>query len=75
VLVFAATKNLAGAIVVMVFFSIFLQATEGSTFGIVPYVDPPCTGLISDIVGAGGNVGAIAFGLGFQQMNYNPPSS
>jgi hypothetical protein len=28
VLVFAATKNLAGAIVVMVFFSIFVQATE-----------------------------------------------
>jgi len=35
VLVFARTKSLGGAIVVMVFFSLFVQAAEGSTYGIV----------------------------------------
>jgi NNP family nitrate/nitrite transporter-like MFS transporter len=70
VLIFAEMKSLAGAIVVMVIFSLFVQAAEGSTFGVVPYVDPPSTGSISGIVGAGGNVGAVCFGLCFRQLEY-----
>jgi NNP family nitrate/nitrite transporter-like MFS transporter len=70
VLIFAETKSLAGAIVVMVIFSLFVQSAEGSTYGIVSYVDPPSTGSISGIVGAGGNVGAICFGFCFRQMEY-----
>jgi NNP family nitrate/nitrite transporter-like MFS transporter len=70
VLVFAATGTLAGAIVTMVFFSLFVQAAEGSTYGIVPYVNPPATGSIAGIVGAGGNTGAVCFGMGFRQMDY-----
>lgn len=68
VFVFANTGSLAVAIVIMVFFSIFVQAAEGATYGIVPYVDPASTGSISGIVGAGGNVGAVGFGLAFRQM-------
>ena len=70
VLVFANTASLTGAIVVMVFFSLFVQAAEGSSYGIVPYIDPPATGSISGIIGAGGNTGAVAFGMGFRQLNY-----
>jgi NNP family nitrate/nitrite transporter-like MFS transporter len=47
ILIFANTKSLAGAILVMVFFSIFVQAAEGSSYAIVPYVDQPVTGSIS----------------------------
>jgi NNP family nitrate/nitrite transporter-like MFS transporter len=43
---------------------------EGTSFGIVPYMDPPNTGSISGIIGAGGNVGAVCFGLCFRQLNY-----
>lgn len=57
VIVFANTNSLGAAIVVMLFFSVFVQAAEGSTYGIVPYVDPPSTGSIAGIVGAGGNTG------------------
>ena len=39
-----------------------------SLVGIVPYVNPPVTGSISGVVGAGGNCGAVAFGLGFRQL-------
>jgi NNP family nitrate/nitrite transporter-like MFS transporter len=53
----------------LVIFSTFVQAAEGSSFGIVPYIDPPATGSISGIVGAGGNVGAVCFGLGFRQLD------
>ena len=68
VLVFAQTKNLGLAIFILVIFSSFVQAAEGSTYGIVPYVDPPSTGSIAGIVGAGGNFGAVCFGLCFRQL-------
>lgn len=64
------TDNIASAIVVLLFFSLFTQAAEGSTYGIVPYVDTVNTGSISGIVGAGGNSGAVAFGFAFRQMSY-----
>lgn len=70
VLVFANTNDLTGAIIVMVFFSLFVQAAEGSSYGIVPYVDPPATGAIAGIIGAGGNTGAVCFGLGFRNLEY-----
>merc|ERR1712023_493624 len=57
------------AITVMVFFSLFVQMTEGTSYGIVPYVDPPATGSISGIIGAGGNTGAVCFGLGFRNLD------
>jgi len=68
VLVFANTNSLGLAIFILVIFSSFVQAAEGSTYGIVPYVDPPSTGSIAGIVGAGGNSGAVCFGLGFRQL-------
>ncbi|KAL3908912.1 MAG: hypothetical protein SGARI_002848, partial [Bacillariaceae sp.] len=68
VIVFSMTHTLAAAIVVMVLFSFFVQASEGSTYGIVPYVDQPHTGSVTGIVGAGGNVGAVCFGLVFKAM-------
>ena len=67
VCLFSVTTTLAGAVVVMVFFSIFVQAAEGSSFSIVPYLDIDVTGSISGIVGAGGNFGAIIFSLLFRQ--------
>merc|ERR1712151_694503 len=70
VLIFANTGDLTGAIVVMVFFSLFVQAAEGSSYGIVPYVDPPRTGAIAGIIGAGGNTGAVCFGMGFRELDY-----
>jgi NNP family nitrate/nitrite transporter-like MFS transporter len=68
VLIFARTKSLGLAIFILVIFSSMVQAAEGSTYGIVPYVNPPATGSISGIVGAGGNSGAVCFGLCFRQL-------
>jgi MFS transporter, NNP family, nitrate/nitrite transporter len=70
VLLFAHTKQLWLSIFVMCFFSITVQATCGTSFGIVPYIDPANTGSVSGIVGAGGNIGAVGFGLAFRQLNY-----
>jgi NNP family nitrate/nitrite transporter-like MFS transporter len=68
VFIFANTASLGLAIFIMVIFSTIVQSAEGSTYGIVPYVNPPVTGSIAGIVGAGGNCGAVGFGLGFRQL-------
>lgn len=68
--VFAHTTSLGSAIAVLVVFSLFVQGACGTSYGIVPYIDPPATGAISGIVGAGGNVGAVLFGLGFRNLPY-----
>lgn len=70
VMVFATTETLAGAVIVLVLFSLFVQSAEGTSFGIVPYINPRFTGSVSGIVGAGGNVGAVCFGLAFRSLNY-----
>ena len=49
-------------------FSLFVQASEGSTFGIVPYLNVGVTGTVSGIVGAGGNAGAVIFSILFRQL-------
>ena len=42
--IFAYSESLAGSIVALIFLSCMVQSAEGSTFGIVPYVDRRFTG-------------------------------
>ena len=70
VMVFSRAKSLAGAITALMTFSLFVQGAEGSTFGIVPYLNPNVTGTVAGIVGAGGNAGAVIFSILFRQMEY-----
>lgn len=70
VLLFANAEEMWIAILLMVIFSLFVQAAEGASYGIVPYVNPPVTGSIAGIVGAGGNTGAVCFGMCFREMDY-----
>jgi len=44
---------------VMFLFSVAVQMAEGLTFGVVPYVSRPALGVVSGMVGAGGNLGAV----------------
>lgn len=64
--VFTFVHQLAPAIVVLILFSLGVQMAEGCTYGIVPYVVPDATGAVSGIVGAGGNFGAVLWGLIFR---------
>merc|ERR1719198_2050386 len=43
----------------MIMFSICVQMAEGLHFGIVPYISRPALGVVSGMVGAGGNTGAL----------------
>ena len=55
---FSNINILAVAIVFLVAFSLTVQMAEGATFSVVPFINKKAIGLISGIVGAGGNVGA-----------------
>jgi NNP family nitrate/nitrite transporter-like MFS transporter len=68
--IFAHANSLVFAVALMVVISLFIQAAEGTTFGIVPYVDPSATGAVIGFVGAGGNVGAVCFGIGLRYFEY-----
>lgn len=58
-----AVQALWAAIFVLVIFSIFCQASCGAVYGLVPFVSAEYSGMVSGFVGAGGNLGAIIWGL------------
>ena len=64
-IVFSRMENLQGAIPALVVFSFFVQSAEGTSFGIVPYFEPTALGGLCAVVGAWGNIGAVAWGMLF----------
>ncbi len=65
-ILFAHAGTLAFAIVSMLSFALFLKMANGATYGIVPFINEKNVGLISGIVGAGGNLGGMMFGFLFK---------
>ncbi|HJT74831.1 MAG TPA: MFS transporter [Chitinophaga sp.] len=65
-LLFAQAGSLALAIVSMLSFALFLKMANGATYGIVPFINEKNVGLVSGIVGAGGNLGGMMFGFLFK---------
>ena len=54
------------AVGTMIVFSLFVQMSEGATYGIVPFINKKALGAVAGIVGAGGNAGAVAAGFLFR---------
>ncbi|XVF14067.1 hypothetical protein REPUB_Repub09cG0024800 [Reevesia pubescens] len=52
-------NSLGGSVAVMCIFSVFVQASSGLTFGVVPFVSKRSLGVISGMTGSGGTVGAV----------------
>lgn len=65
-ILFAASGTLLIAIISMLTFALFLKMSNGATYGIVPFVNTKNVGLVSGIVGAGGNMGGMLFGFLFK---------
>ncbi len=65
-ILFGLAGSLPLAIGLMLFFALFLKMANGATFGIVPFVNEKNVGLVSGIVGAGGNLGGVLFGFLFK---------
>jgi NNP family nitrate/nitrite transporter-like MFS transporter len=66
IMLFAQAGSLVFAIVSMLSFALFLKMANGVTYAIVPFINEKNVGLVSGIVGAGGNVGGMLFGFLFK---------
>jgi len=65
-LAFAHAPAFGIAIACMLTFALFLKMANGAVYGIVPFVNEKNVGLISGVVGAGGNLGGMLFGFLFR---------
>ncbi|CAI9111492.1 OLC1v1011720C1 [Oldenlandia corymbosa var. corymbosa] len=57
--VLGLVNSLWASILVMCCFSLFVQASSGLTFGVVPFVSKRYLGVISGLTGSGGTLGAV----------------
>jgi NNP family nitrate/nitrite transporter-like MFS transporter len=60
---FANAGNAALAIAAMLVFGLFTHMACGATYAIVPFIDRKALGGVAGIIGAGGNIGAVAAGF------------
>ncbi|HED64192.1 MAG TPA: MFS transporter [Planctomycetes bacterium] len=65
-ILFSRMSILPVAIGTMIVFSLFVQMSEGATYSVVPFINKKSIGAVSGIVGAGGNMGAVAAGFLFK---------
>ncbi len=73
IILFSQTHSLGLAIAAMLLFAMFLKMANGTTYAIVPFVNKKAVGVVSGIVGAGGNVGGVLAGFLFksESISYN----
>ena len=71
---FSYQTKLAASITVLQFFAIFNEGACGAIYAVVPYLEPENQGPATGIVGAGGNLGAIFWGLIFLYNSGSPTS-
>ena len=74
-LLFSQMRVLAVAIPIMIVFSLFVQMSEGATFSVVPFINKRALGAVAGIVGAGGNMGAVAAGFLFRAEGISYPQA
>ena len=62
-LMFSQASQAAFAVPAMLLFGLFTHMACGATYALVPFIDRKALGGVAGIVGAGGNVGAVAAGF------------
>jgi NNP family nitrate/nitrite transporter-like MFS transporter len=65
-MLFSSMNQLPFAILSMIFFAFFVKMSNGATYSIVPFINKKKIGMVSGIVGAGGNLGAVLMGFVFK---------
>lgn len=66
---FASMESAALAVLAMVVFGLFTHMACGATYALVPFIDRQSLGGVAGIIGAGGNVGAVAAGFLLKGMS------
>jgi NNP family nitrate/nitrite transporter-like MFS transporter len=65
IMLFCSMDILPWAVAAMLLFALFLKMSNGATYSVVPFINARSIGVVSGIVGAGGNVGAVLAGFLF----------
>jgi NNP family nitrate/nitrite transporter-like MFS transporter len=60
---FSHAGSVAFAVIAMLTFGLFTHMACGATYALVPFIDKRALGGVAGIIGAGGNVGAVAAGF------------
>ena len=60
---FAHADGIVFAVIAMLCFGLFTHMACGATYALVPFIDGKALGGVAGIIGAGGNVGAVAAGF------------
>lgn len=60
---FSSVQIASVAIIAMIVFGLFTHMACGATYALVPFIDRKSLGGVAGIIGAGGNVGAVAAGF------------
>lgn len=60
---FAKADTVTYAVIAMLVFGLFTHMACGATYALVPFIDSKALGGVAGIIGAGGNVGAVAAGF------------
>ena len=62
-ILFSQMNSATLAIMAMTIFALFTHMACGATYALVPFIDRDALGGVAGIIGAGGNVGAVAAGF------------
>ncbi len=62
-MLFARMETASGALAAMLGFGVFTHMACGATYSLTPFINPRAYGGVAGIIGAGGNVGAVAAGF------------
>lgn len=65
-LAFSQMHQLWAAIAMLLAVGLFIKMSNGAVYAVVPFLNRPALGSVAGLVGAGGNVGAVAAGFLFQ---------
>lgn len=73
--VFSRMGSLPLAIAALVVFGLFTHMSAGATYAVSPFLRRDAIGAVAGIVGAGGNVGAVAAGFLFRSSSFSTTSA
>lgn len=62
-IIFSQMNTVMLAVLAMTIFALFTHMACGATYALVPFIDRDALGGVAGIIGAGGNVGAVAAGF------------
>lgn len=74
-MLFSQMRTLAAAVPALLLFGLFVKMSNGATYSVVPFINRRALGSVSGIVGAGGNVGAVAAGFLFKTEGLGWPTA